>query len=117
LETGRERVAPALIQSIRPRELPLREPVGRLVTGLRFAAGHDGDIDLLLTDVVMPELNGPQLAARLTGVRAGIKVLFISGYTDLALLHHGLIAEHVDLLQKPFLPEHLVKKVDEMLQS
>jgi two-component SAPR family response regulator len=84
---------------------------------LRFSAGHAGDIDLPLTDVVMPQLNGPQLAAQLTGVRAGIKVLFISGYTDLALLHHGLIAEHVDLLQKPFLPEHLVRKVDEMLQN
>jgi two-component system, cell cycle sensor histidine kinase and response regulator CckA len=84
---------------------------------LRVAAAHTGMIDLLITDVVMPEMNGPLLAAQLTQHRPGLTVLYMSGYTDSALLDRGVIPEHVTLLQKPFLPDDLVSKVSELLES
>jgi signal transduction histidine kinase/FixJ family two-component response regulator len=84
---------------------------------LRVAAAHAGIIDLLITDVVMPEMNGPILAAQLTQHRPGLIVLYMSGYTDSALLDRGVIPEHVTLLQKPFLPDDLVGKVSQLLES
>ncbi len=90
---------------------------GNSATALETAAGYRGDIDLLVTDVVMPGINGLELAAQLTSSRPGLRVLYVSGYTDSALLRRGVIREEVALLQKPFSPEYLVNKVDELLQS
>jgi len=86
-------------------------------TALENATSYQGNIDLLITDVVMPGLNGLELAAQLTTARPGLRVLYVSGYADSALLHRGLVPENVALLPKPFAPEYLVSKVDELLQS
>src|SRR5205823_4146717 len=69
---------------------------------LRLAEQHPGPIHLLVTDVVMPGLGGRQVAERLTALRPGVRVLFISGYTDEAVLRHGVQGSGMALLQKPF---------------
>jgi PAS domain S-box-containing protein len=77
----------------------------------RLAGAHGGPIDLLLTDVVMPERSGPALAECLTARRAGLRVLFMSGYTDGQLQEHGVLLPGVTLLAKPFTPDQLVRRV------
>lgn len=76
---------------------------------------HEDHIDLLITDVVMPEMSGPELADQLSAARPDMIVLYVSGYTDHALLHRGAIGQGTAFLQKPFLPESLLMKVDELL--
>ncbi len=76
---------------------------------------HEGPIHLLLTDVVMPEMSGPELASRLAKRQPDLKVLFMSGYTDDAIVRQGLVAEGGHFLQKPFAPEGLALKVREVL--
>jgi PAS domain S-box-containing protein len=82
-----------------------------------IAAAHPDDIDLLLTDVVMPEYSGGELARMLQQTRPGLKVLYMSGYTDEAIIHHGLLASNIAYLQKPFTPDALATKVREVLSS
>ncbi|MGH9719323.1 MAG: PAS domain-containing protein [Bryobacteraceae bacterium] len=84
---------------------------------LRVAADHDGSIDLLLTDVVMPGMNGRELATRLTDEHTGIRVLFMSGYTDDAIVHHGVLEREVPFLQKPFTPDALANKIRALLEA
>ena len=72
-------------------------------------------IDLVLTDMVMPNMSGRELAERLKAVRPGIKVLFMSGYTDDAVVHHGVVEEDAKFIQKPFSPEELAARVREIL--
>ena len=82
---------------------------------LALAAGHRGPIDILVTDLVMPELNGRELAERLRAERPAIKVLYVSGYTEDTVVRHG-VAEGTDsFLPKPFTPEVLARKVREVL--
>jgi two-component system cell cycle sensor histidine kinase/response regulator CckA len=83
----------------------------------RVAGQHDGPIHLLMTDVVMPGLNGREVARRLAATRAGIRVLYLSGYTDDAIVHHGVLEPGVAFLQKPFTPAVLGRKVREVLDS
>jgi PAS domain S-box-containing protein len=78
---------------------------------LRVARAHSGPIDLLLTDVVMPRMGGPQLHEQLASLYPGIRVLYMSGYTDNALINQGRLEEGVDLLPKPFAPLTLARKV------
>ncbi len=84
---------------------------------LHLATKHRGPIHLLLTDVVMPELGGRQLAERLTPLRPGLKVLYVSGYTDDAVVRHGVLEAGIAYLQKPFTPEILARKVREVLDT
>jgi CheY-like chemotaxis protein len=74
-------------------------------------------VDLLLTDVVMPEVGGPEVAARLRERRADVKVVFMSGYADSALYRRGIAASDALMLRKPFTLETLVGKVQEALQG
>jgi two-component system, cell cycle sensor histidine kinase and response regulator CckA len=84
---------------------------------LVIAQQHTGTIDLLVTDVVMPQMSGRELAEQLSQVRRQIKVLFMSGYTDDAVVRHGLLMARVDLLSKPFSPLKLAAKVREVLDK
>jgi PAS domain S-box-containing protein len=72
-------------------------------------------IHLVLTDVVMPNLGGPELASRIEKLRPGIKVLLMSGYTDNAIAINGALDEHVHFIEKPFSPEQLARKVRAVL--
>jgi two-component system, cell cycle sensor histidine kinase and response regulator CckA len=76
---------------------------------------HDGQIDLLLTDVVMPHLGGRQLAEQLHGRYPKIKVLFMSGYMDDAILREVLSRDGMAFLPKPFAPESLEQKIRDIL--
>jgi FixJ family two-component response regulator len=69
----------------------------------------------MLTDVVMPEMGGREVAERLTVLRPATKVLFMSGYTDSAIVHHGLLDAGTAFLQKPFSATVLVRKVRAIL--
>ena len=83
----------------------------------RVAGQHAGPIHLLLTDVVLPGLDGRQVAERLTAARPGIRVLYLSGYTDDAIVRHGVLEPGVAFLQKPFSPAVLGRKVRDVLDS
>ncbi|HUD98970.1 MAG TPA: response regulator [Bryobacteraceae bacterium] len=84
---------------------------------VRMAAEHKGRIHLLLADVVMPEMSGPQALEQIRARHPHMKVLFMSGYTDEAMVHHGILDSGAPFLQKPFLPETLARKVREVLAS
>jgi PAS domain S-box-containing protein len=84
---------------------------------LALVARLGSRIDLLLTDVVMPEVGGPEIAARLRGRRPDLRVVFMSGYADSALYRRGLAESDAVMLRKPFTPETLVGKVQEALDA
>lgn len=83
----------------------------------RLAKEHVGDIHLLITDVIMPEMNGKDLAANLQSFRPQLKCLFMSGYTADAISRHGVLDEGVNFIQKPFSLPDLACKVREVLDS
>jgi PAS domain S-box-containing protein len=100
------------------------EPLGYTVLAARgpqealaFCDSHQGDIHLLLSDVVLPGLNGKELQARISGRKPGIKVLFMSGYTADAIAHRGVLDKGIQFLQKPFSLEALARKVREALDQ
>jgi two-component system cell cycle sensor histidine kinase/response regulator CckA len=86
-------------------------------TALREAGDFPGVIHLLLTDAVMPGMSGQALAERLAPSRPGLSVLFMSGYTDDVILHHGDLARGVSFLQKPFSVTDLARKVRAVLDE
>ncbi|HEY2901494.1 MAG TPA: PAS domain S-box protein [Polyangia bacterium] len=84
---------------------------------LRFCERYPGAIALLLTDVVMPQMSGPELATRINATRPEIKVLCMSGYTDDSIIRHGVLDGDMAFLQKPFTPDSLSRKVREVLDA
>jgi two-component system cell cycle sensor histidine kinase/response regulator CckA len=84
---------------------------------LRISEHESDEIDLLVTDVVMPTMNGRELAELLKRTRKHTKVLYLSGYTDDAIAHHGVLDPGIALLQKPVTPDALLAQVREVLDS
>jgi PAS domain S-box-containing protein len=87
------------------------------VQALKVAAAHPGPVHMLITDVVMPHLSGPELATKLSAERSDMKVLFISGYTDDTVFRHGVLEGGVAFLQKPFNLKALAQKIREVLSG
>ena len=97
--------------------------------GYRVVEASDGDqalhtlerssptFDLVVTDVMMPQMSGPEFAERASRIHDRLKVLFISGYTDKAIVHHGVVGPRTAYLQKPFSPDALARKVREVLDG
>ena len=98
-----ERMGCHVLEAASPRE------------ALRIAGAHPGHIDLLLTDVVMPEMTGAQLATEIGRLRPGVRLLFISGYPAPLTSERGTLPESVAFLAKPFSPRELASKVRETL--
>jgi CheY-like chemotaxis protein len=84
---------------------------------VRFCEARSSAIDLLLSDVVMPQVSGPELADRLVLLRPAMKVLFMSGYSSDAVAHRGVLREGTAFIQKPLTPETLTRKVRDVLES
>ena len=84
---------------------------------LRLAAEEGGHIDLLMTDVIMPEMNGRDLAERVLRAWPGIRCLFTSGYTADLIADHGVLDEGVQFLKKPWSKDELAAKVHDALEQ
>ena len=95
----------------------LEAPDGAAALALVDGAAGSRDIDLLLTDVIMPGMSGRELADKLKARRPNVRVLFMSGYTDDAVVRHGMLEPGLAYLEKPFRPPVLLKKVRGVLQS
>jgi PAS domain S-box-containing protein len=109
----------------------VRIPAGRMLTrygytvlaasnaeeALRVAGEHAGEIDLLLTDVVMPGQSGKDLAAELSRLRPATKVLYMSGYSQDVIFHQAMLEEGVDLIEKPFAVRNLLRQIREVLDT
>ncbi len=86
-------------------------------SALQHCSRHEGPIDLLLTDVVLPRVGGPEIARRAAEVRPEIRVLFMSGFTDETLSRHGLDPSRVELIEKPFTPAAALARVRALLDD
>ncbi len=84
---------------------------------LRVCKEHDGQIDLMITDVVMPKMGGRDAAKRLHPLYPQMKVVYMSGYTDNAIVHHGVLEPGLNFLEKPFTAKNLARKVREVLNE
>ena len=87
------------------------------IDALDIAMRYAGTIHLVITDVVMPEMGGKDLISKLKAIRPDVKALYVSGYTDNAIVHHGILDSDVAFLQKPFTVEKLLRKAREVLDS
>ncbi|MFZ5766348.1 MAG: ATP-binding protein, partial [Thermodesulfobacteriota bacterium] len=90
-------------------------PAGSIDEAIRLAREHEGKIHLLITDVIMPDMNGRDLADRLHDLYPDMKILFMSGYTANVIAHHGVLDADVCFIQKPFSIKELAAKVREAL--
>jgi len=92
-------------------------PANGAKEALQRAREHEGEIHLLLTDVVMPDMSGRDLRQHLIRLRPTVKSLFMSGYTADIIANHGMLDNNIHFLQKPFTRETLAEKVGEALSS
>jgi PAS domain S-box-containing protein len=106
LEVGRR-----MLEGLGYRILPALGPR----EAIRISAEHGGEIQLLITDVVMPDMNGRDLASELFSLRPGLKCLFMSGYTANVIAHHSVLDEGVHFIAKPFSRERIAAKVRAVL--
>jgi PAS domain S-box-containing protein len=88
---------------------------GNADEAMEVAARHPSTIDLLITDIVMPRMSGPQMAAQLAASRPALAVLYMSGYANDSIVHHGVLDSGVDFIAKPFTLDDLVWKVERIL--
>ena len=93
----------------------LEAPTGE--AGLELLQGHEGPLDLLLTDIVLPGMNGRDLSERVSARFPGVGTLFMSGYTDDVISHHGVLQEGIAFIQKPFSVRNLAAKVRRVLDQ
>ncbi len=84
---------------------------------LKISKEHGGTIDLMITDVVMPKMSGKETAERLQALHPQMKIIFMSGYTDDAIVHRGVLEPGLNFLEKPFSPKDLARKVRELLDK
>jgi CheY-like chemotaxis protein len=111
-----EQVRKLLLQALGSLGYSLLEASTPLAA-LALSKEFEGHIDLLVTDVVMPEMNGRQLADELLGQRPDLRVLYTSGYTDDAMVGRGVLTPGMAFLQKPFAIEQLARKTREVLDA
>ncbi len=86
-------------------------------TAEELAGRHASELRLLLTDVVMPDTSGRELADRLTARHPGLRVAFMSGYTEDAIINHGVLEQGVELIQKPFSRDSMLSSVAKVLRG
>jgi PAS domain S-box-containing protein len=86
-------------------------------SALELLRRHSGPVDLLVTDVVMPGMSGPDVAKAVASMRPGTQVLYTSGYTDSAIDHHGVLEPGIAFLQKPFSADDLTRKVRDLVEG
>ena len=110
-EEGVRELARDLLEAFGYRVLEAADPD----EAIAVSRGHAGSVDLLLTDVIMPGISGRELADRLRAERPALKILYMSGYTDRAIVHHGVLDPDVAFLEKPFAAADLRRKVREVL--
>lgn len=87
------------------------------MSALALADKHGDTIDLLLTDVVLPQISGRELSEQIRAKCPSIRVLFMSGYTEDAIVHHGVLEKGIEFLPKPFTPDNLIRKVQAVLEK
>jgi NO-binding membrane sensor protein with MHYT domain/nitrogen-specific signal transduction histidine kinase len=111
----------AVVRQLAERSLQMRGyrllVAGHADDAVRISRQHVGPIHLILTDVVLPGTSGPKLAARIAEQRPEIRVLYMSGFTENAIVHHGVLDADTEFIQKPFTPAALAAKVREVLMG
>jgi CheY-like chemotaxis protein len=87
------------------------------VEALELFRQSESEIDMLLTDVVMPKMTGKKLAEKLLAEKPGFKILYMSGYTDNVIVHQGVLDEDIEFINKPLVPSLLTKRIREVLEK